>query len=414
MQILGISSRKLTVLALLMSLNLFSTVWATPPEDSQEAELEKKRKAKADQLRPNQVSSLERRMRNWEKAHMPARLFAKGFRGVRPLFGGMPSGSGTVFGLGYVYGLDSQYLKFQINGRYSTKGYTQFDTTWEFPPPQIGSVVSATVDARYQDYTQLWFYGLDTNSSKDNRSFYAQQTSQVLTGAKASLISWMELSGHFGWLQTDTNSGKRDPSLETIFDPGEVPGFGDPKTDYWVYGGKAVFSLWDRWDWPPVGARLTFEGWRYDDRDRNLYNSLKVVGMGEFQIPLGHRNRRIAYRFRTAHMQADSGQEVPFYLMETVGGANTIRGYSELRFRDRRNLFMNLEYRWEVWHYLDFAFFGDAGKAFPDWDDFDFNDLHYGAGWGIRVNAPGNINLNIDLAKSKEGFVIHIGGGPRF
>jgi outer membrane protein assembly factor BamA len=113
-------------------------------------------------------------------------------------------------------------------------------------------------------------------------------------------------------------------------------------------------------------------------------------------------------------MTPDSGQQVPFYLMETIGGANTVRGYKEFRFRDVRSLLVNLEYRWEVMPYLDFAFFGDGGKVFSDLHDFNFRRLHYGYGGGVRVHAPGPMHLNLDLAHSKEGFVFHISSGIGF
>jgi hypothetical protein len=64
--------------------------------------------------------------------------------------------------------------------------------------------------------------------------------------------------------------------------------------------------------------------------------------------------------------------------------------------------------------YLDFAFFGDGGKVFSEWSDFDLKRLHFGYGWGVRVHAPGPYYLNLDLAHSKEGFVFHISGGIGF
>jgi hypothetical protein len=326
----------------------------------------------------------------------------------------MPAGSGTVFGAGYIRGLESEYLKLQVNGRYSTKSYTQLDALVELPPPQVGSIFSAHIDAKYQDFTELRYFGLGNDSSKNRESFYAQETTRLLSELSLKPSRYVELAGNVGWLQAGTTSGERAASLETVFDPAGLPGFGSGNTEYMVYGGKSIFNLWDRWDWPPLGLRLTIEGWRYDDWDQSLYDSVKFVGQLEAQLPIGYRNRRLALRFRTAHMHADSGNDVPFYLMETIGGAKTLRGYSEYRFRERRNLLMTAEYRWEVWPYLDFAFFGDAGKVFADRGDFDMSDLHYGYGWGFRIRAPGPVILNVDLARSKEGVVLHIGGGPRF
>ena len=100
--------------------------------------------------------------------------------------------------------------------------------------------------------------------------------------------------------------------------------------------------------------------------------------------------------------------------METVGGANSVRGFREYRFRDTRNLFLNVEYRWEVWNYVDFAFFYDAGKVFSDADDLDFNNLESAYGFGIRGHSPEGMVLRFDFARSNEGFILHIGGGPSF
>ena len=91
---------------------------------------------------------------------------------------------------------------------------------------------------------------------------------------------------------------------------------------------------------------------------------------------------------RTSHSIDDDDDQVPFYLMETLGGAKTIRGYDEFRFRDARNLYVSAEYRWEVWPFVDFSLFFDAGKVFDDLDDFNFDKMHTGYGVGLRIHTP--------------------------
>ena len=100
--------------------------------------------------------------------------------------------------------------------------------------------------------------------------------------------------------------------------------------------------------------------------------------------------------------------------METIGGGRTLRGFDEYRFRESRNLLINAEYRWEVWTYLDFTLFYDAGKVFSDLDQLNFDDLESGYGFGIRTHTPGGFVLRMDLAKSNEGLKFHIGSGPSF
>ncbi len=86
--------------------------------------LQREREKKAETIEPYEVSSSEKRLLGWEKKKFPQNWLVKGWRGFRPVFGGMPSGSGAVIGGGYIHGLEAQYFQFQANTRWSTKGYT--------------------------------------------------------------------------------------------------------------------------------------------------------------------------------------------------------------------------------------------------------------------------------------------------
>ena len=54
---------------------------------------------------------------------------------------------------------------------------------------------------------------------------------------------------------------------------------------------------------------------------------------------------------------------MPFYLMPTLGGNDTLRGFREYRFRGPHAILAQAEYRWEIWSGLDGALFYDAGKV---------------------------------------------------
>jgi len=185
-------------------------------------------------------------------------------------------------------------------------------------------------------------------------------------------------------------------------------------TDYNVYGGRIRVDLTSQWTFPPKGVVVTLETWRYDDVSSDTLNFTRAVAEVTAQVPVGYHSRRIAVRLRTSHAAPDRGTSVPFHLMETVGGANTLRGYREYRFRDNRNLLLTAEYRWEVWTYTSLALFFDAGKVFAHGRELDFRNMHTGYGVGLRMHTPGPTYFNIDLARSKEGFKLHVGGGPRF
>jgi outer membrane protein assembly factor BamA len=387
----------------------------TAPDDRTRAEvLRERREEKSRELTPETVPPWDARLRGWEESQFPRNWLIKGWNGFRPLFGGMISGSGTVFGGGYIYGLEAQRFQAQANARVSTKGYTQFDGEVLFPPPQDHRRVELKFRAESRDLKAVNFFGLGNSSSADNdTSFRLEET---LLGGYA----WLNPRGllSFGaegaFYRAEASSGSDFPSVEDVFPLSEVPGAQDPETDYSVVGAWVEFDIRDKWDEPNVGVVARISGRRWDDTALNEFDFTRVVADVAGYIPLGPKSRVLALRLRTSHSTPDGGDAVPFYLMETLGGAKTIRGYDEFRFRDRRNLLINAEYRWEVWTFADFTFFFDAGKVFQDEEDFNFKSMHTGYGFGIRGHAPGGMTLRFDLAHSREGFRFHISSGPTF
>ncbi len=385
-----------------------------PQPVSRQEILQKLRREKAANLEPYEVSGAEKRARNWEKAKFPQNWLVKGWHGFRPVFGGMPSGSGFVFGGGYIHGLESQYFQFQANGRYSTRGYTSADAEVVFPPPQIGRRIEIKFRGEYRDLTSLRFYGLGNDSSLDDRSTYLLNDQSGMGYLWLNPRGLLSLGAQGGWLSARTDSGDAQRSIEDVFEPGEVPGFMGPRTDFVVAGGWGEFDLRNKWSNPAVGVVARITGERYEDTGLSRYDFTRVIADVKGYIPLGPKSRILALRFYTSQSVADSGKEVPFYLMETLGGAKTIRGYREWRFRDTRNLYVAAEYRWEVMPFVDFTFFLDAGKVFADKKDFNFDRMHTGYGFGIRMHAPGGMAFRMDFANSTEGFIFHISAGPAF
>ena len=387
-----------------------------PSDLSQAERLAAARREKAQNLVPAEVSSGEARVRRLEEARFPQNIFVKGFHGFRPVIGGMPSGSGVVLGGGYVRGLESEVYSISADARYSTRGFKQADLHLTLPTAQSGRPIRTFVNASYQDYPGLRFFGLGNDSQQEDKVFFGQKN-QILGVGVTGESRFVDVTLEANRFRIETGPANRDPSVDTVFpviqDPSLAPLFGN-RTDYNIVGGSVTFNLLDRYNYPRVGVWATLEGWRYDDQDLDRFNFSRFAGQVRGQIPLGTRNRRIAFQLRTSHSTADGDDEVPVYLMETLGGANTMRGYSEYRFRDVRNLLVNVEYRWEVWTYTDFAFFYDGGKVFSDKDDLNFSDLHSGYGFGVHVHTPGETFFNMDLAKSTEGFVVHFGSGLGF
>ena len=376
--------------------------------------LRRRREAKRAQLAPYAVSPPEERVRSLERWRLPRRLFAKGVAGFRPVVGGMPSGSGLVGGVGYIAGATSDRATVTADARYSTQRNSVYEAGVDlFPEGRSTLPVQGRLEARASDFRALRFFGLGGGSSNLDRTVYRVEERALEAGATVRPGGVVGFGATMQWMTADVGPGVGDRSVDLLFGAHDTPGFGT-KTDYVVYGGQADLALYDRGTVPAVGVKLAVAGRRYDDRTSDRYDFTRVTGELQAHVPLGYRNRILALRFRTSHAVGHEGGAPPFWLMETLGGADTIRGFPEYRFRGPRNYLFNAEYRWEVWTYLDFALFYDAGKVFTEASALDLHDVKSGYGFGIRGHGPGGMVMRFDIAKSAEGFVLHIGSGPDF
>ena len=98
-----------------------------------------------------------------------------------------------------------------------------------------------------------------------------------------------------------------------------------------------------------------------------------------------------------------SDAQMPFYLMRTLGGSHTLRGFRDFRFRDRHLLAVQAEYRFEIFTALDGAVFYDAGQVAPRLDNFQWREFERDWGFGFRFGGNGGVFLRLDLAYGGEG-----------
>ena len=88
----------------------------------------------------------------------------------------------------------------------------------------------------------------------------------------------------------------------------------------------------------------------------------------------------------------------PFFLMPTLGGNDTLRGFRNYRFRGPHALLLQAEYRYEIWSGLDGALFYDAGQVALDRSDFKMKNIERDYGIGFRFNTDNGIILRVDAA----------------
>ncbi|HEY4491190.1 MAG TPA: BamA/TamA family outer membrane protein, partial [Acidobacteriota bacterium] len=153
---------------------------------------------------------------------------------------------------------------------------------------------------------------------------------------------------------------------------------------------------------------------RYNDRGGSLYEFNRLNFDTRQFIPLGSSARVLALRFAASFTDVANDRLVPFYLMETLGGSHSLRGFPEFRFRDRHLMHLSAEYRFEAATWLEFAAFYDAGKVFSRRSEFDFNDLQKAYGGGVRFKSSNGVLLRVDVGKSTEGVQVYLKLGSSF
>ncbi len=143
----------------------------------------------------------------------------------------------------------------------------------------------------------------------------------------------------------------------------------------------------------------------YRDQDHGAFDFRRVDIDAQQYVPLPDKYRVIALHAAATLTDADAGHEVPFFFQPTLGGAQTLRGFREFRFRDQNSLALSAEYRWEAWWALDGAVFVDAGTVARDRRGLKLSDLDVTYGVGFRIHSNSAFVARLDLAFSREGFI---------
>jgi hemolysin activation/secretion protein len=117
-------------------------------------------------------------------------------------------------------------------------------------------------------------------------------------------------------------------------------------------------------------------------------------------------------RVETTSLKED--QQIPYFMLPSLGSGSTLRAYPSWRFRDRNSLLLQAEWRVIVNRMLDFAVFYDTGKVTADASDLSLAGLKNSFGLGVRFHGPRTTPLRIEIARGSEGYNIVFGASAAF
>jgi outer membrane protein assembly factor BamA len=380
------------------------------------------REAKKDDLHPAKISKFEKYWINSERGGL-----GWNWHGFAPKFGGFDSGAGIGGGVRYwrrdLFGTP---LEFQGQALFSIRGYKIYTL-------KFGKIMRTDVQRligvrgygglnnfrgldkkdynffwfgtfRYRDLPEEDFFGLGPDSLEDNRTDFALKDKTFFGTLAYRLTSWAVAGGGAGYMKVENNPGEDNqfPNLETVFDTSTVPGlFQD--AHYFFGGASVIIDLRDRPYNPHSGFMFGFERLQYEDTQDTNFSFSKTSYDLRGYIPVFAENRTFALQLYTSMEDPQEGNTIPFYMMETLGGADVLRGFHSYRFRDENLIAISTEYRWEPAQWWELALFYDMGKVFPHGEGWNLNDLEHGYGVGFRLKLEKSVILRFDIGRSNEG-----------
>jgi hypothetical protein len=356
-------------------------------------------------------STVERALYWYDNQYLFARIFG-GWNGIRLAGGDFPAGAGTKFGVGFNRRVGSpadpnrhNALDVDAVAAYSTRGYLKTSAGLRFNRLG-GAPLTAGIRGQYFEYPQEDFFGTGQNSRTEDRTSYLHESREYGADLEWRPAGPLVLGGGIAFIRPTIGSGTdgRFPSTEELFDPATLPGF-TTQSDYLRSDASAAFDWRDNPRHPHVGGLYGVRYSNYEDRDLDQLGFRQIQIDLQQYVPLPNRYRTLALRAEAVLTDAHAGQDVPFFYQPTLGGAQTLRGFREFRFRDRNSLLMTAEYRWEAAWLLDAALFVDAGKVAAERRGLTLRDLDVSYGLGFRLHTNSAFVARLDLAFSREGFI---------
>jgi outer membrane protein assembly factor BamA len=138
----------------------------------------------------------------------------------------------------------------------------------------------------------------------------------------------------------------------------------------------------------------------YSDRDLSQFSFRRYEAEAAQFIPVAGPRWVLAAHGWGVFSDTRAGDSVPFYMLPSLGGSDTLRGYYDYRFHDRNLLVANLESRFALLRNVDAAVFFDAGNVAARAGDLNLDKTSYGA--GLRLHARATTIGRLDVGRSRD------------
>jgi hypothetical protein len=326
--------------------------------------------------------------------------------GFYPEMGNMVTGAGWISaGVGYRHWLFQDRAVLDASTGISWRAYKMAQVRFEVLP--WGERFSFGTMLRWQDLTQVTYYGEGPDSLIDDRSEYRLKSLDNIGFVTVRPRDWLALHGTVGWLSAPRLGEPAGPfkrgnptTFETFPDD---PVFQlDEQPDFLHTQGAIVVDTRDEAGYPTRGGLYRTSIGRYSDREADRFSFGRYEAEAVHFVPLVSDNVVVALRGWVVGTSTAPEQHVPFYLAPSLGGNNTLRGFNDYRFHDRNLALVNTEVRVAIFEHLDVVGLFEAGNVAPRFAELNLDKTAYGV--GLRVHTATDTFARFDVAHSEEGW----------
>ena len=318
--------------------------------------------------------------------------------GIHPVVGTIAPGNGLAGGAALAHEWNSSTLRYQgaIQSRVSLNVSWTAGGALEIvgaSPSMSNRHMHATVDGGYTHIGEISFFGLGPDSPKDETLFglnlgIDRFTFFVPAGGA------VELFGQVAGLHAAPLAGPSgSTSIETGFSAATAPGLGQSIT-YAVVGGGASLKYPEDDSLVGYATDAGFAVRRYQEGGSGQYSFTRLdVEWNNHYTPDATRDLgTISVNLRLASTPAGADQ-MPFYLMPTLGGADingdsSLRSYHDYRFRAPHTLAGEFGFAHTIYDPIGAFGFYEVGTVANRFGDLG-GTLKHSAGGGMTLRVGG-------------------------
>jgi Omp85 superfamily domain len=374
--------------------SLAAPIAAQQAEPTRRATIEQAQAAKVKDIRPPVPTAGERVMIKAED------ILVRGGLKWHPFFQSAYAGGGFTLGGGYMHHV-SAYNTLDARASYTFSGYKRAEVAF-IAPRLFQRRGSLAVVGGWREATQVGFYGIGPDTLEEARTNYLFQQPY----GTATLELWparklLYLRGEVEVSKWSQEPGEGShPSVETVYTPESLPGLG--ASPRYVHTQGTIGLDWrTSAGYSRRGGFLGVTLHDYTDNDDQF--GFRQVDYEVIQhLPILRETWALSLHGLAQMARTKDGQDIPFFMLPSLGGGSNLRGFASWRFRDQNSLLLQAEWRIMVNRFIDTAFFYDTGKVAARASDLDLKDLRHDYGFGIRFHGPVSTPLRIDFARSNE------------